>query len=319
MLEKPTPLGETIPVDDWDAAQESANFVLLRPKPKAGWRSRDATLRGEDETHHATLRIVVDRAGVKFRIKQSFNDWWVPVSNDVNLRQVEGHFFLGDELVLKGRDYHGRPGVCAQIFGTTVEMYLLEGMPTSNHWVDALAALEPAVPDAVSAARKSTFAERHYWNRWKREVGLWDSHEFTRPTWMRPNPETIAKVAWASTPDQWAPMPGAPDSIATLERNGLKEMQVLFRQPMTLNYTSWLRVTEPVDPEGPVGRRDPRYPQKWEHTTVKGRKVEYASLQPLGPWFFAWSENGRGFEFHVRAGKNLDQEKAMGVLAAVIG
>ena len=287
-------------------------------KNKAGWRQRDETLRGESKEHFSTLRFVLDRAGVKFRIKQSFNDWWVPVGNDINLKKVEGHFFQGEEIVMTGKDYHGRPGACAQMWGTTVEMYLLEGMPTRNHWGDALACLEPAVPEVVAEARKVTYAERNYWNRWKREVGLWDSHEFTRPKWMRPDPETISKVAWASTPDQWAPMPGAPESIATLERKGLREMQVLFRQPMTLNYTSWLRVTEPVDPDGPVGRRVPRYPQKWDTTKVKGKDVEWATLTDNGTWFFVWADKNRTFELHVRASKSLNDEKAMKVLSSVM-
>lgn len=316
---KPTPLDDTIDVEDWEEAQEHANFLLLRSKAKAGWRTHTETLRGESKTHYSSLRIIQERAGVKFRLKQTLNDWWVPVSNEFNLKKVEGHFFIGDEVVLTGRDYHGRPGACAQIFGTTVEMFLLEGMPTAHHWVDALAQLEPAVPEAVAEARKSTFAERSYWNRWKRDTGPWDSHEFTRPQWMRPNPDTIAKVAWASTPDQWAPMPGAPESIASLEKKGLREMQVLFRQPMTLNYTSWLRVTDPVDPEGPIGKRDPRYPQKWESSEVSKRKVEWSALCDAGPWFFYWVEKNRSYELHLRGSKALDDEKALRILASVIG
>lgn len=319
MLAKPVPHEGVEPIIDWETAQSRANFVLLRPKPKAGWKVHEATLRGESKAHYSSLRLVVERAGIKFRLKQSLNDWWVPVGNDINLRQVDGHFLLGDEVVFTGRDYHGRPGACAQIHGTTVESYLLEGMPTQHLWSESLAQLEAAVPESLAESRKTSFAERSYWARWGRDTGPWDSHEFTRPRWMRPDPETLGKVAWSSTPDQWSPMPGAPDSVASLEARGRREMQVLFRQPMTLNYTSWLRCADPVEKEGPVAPRDPRYPKLALMKELRGRKVRFASIRPaVGPWFFAWEHGGKAWELHLRAAAGLDEASALKKLDAVL-
>lgn len=277
------------------------------------------SIRGESPRHYSSLRLVAQKAGVKIRLKETLNDWWVPVGNDVNLRRVQGHVLIGDEVAHTGRDYHGKPGACAQILGTTIEAYAQDGTPTPATWADLYSSLEAADPKAIAEARKTTFAERNYWGRWEREMGPWDSHEFTRPGWMRPDPDTFEKVAWASTPDRWAPMPGAPDSIASLERDGRREIQVLFRQPMTLNYKSWLRIVEPPDEQGPVGGRDPRYPQRWETTTVKGRTVRWAALQPsVGTWFFAWDEVGRSFELHLRAAKGLDQARATAILGSIL-
>lgn len=319
MLAKPVPQDGVEPITDWAKAQEHANFVLLRPKPKAGWKVYEESLRGESKSHYSSLRLVVERAGVRFRLKQSLNDWWVPVGNDINLRSVDGHFLLGEEVVFTGRDYHGRPGACAQIHGTTVESYLLEGMPTQHLWSESLAQLEAAVPDVLAEARRTSFAERSYWGRWRRDTGPWDSHEFTRPNWMRPDPETIEKVAWSSTPDQWAAMPGAPDSVASHEAKGRREMQVLFRQPMTLNYTSWLRAAAPPEKEGPVAPRDPRYPKLGLQREIRGRRVNYAALRPeVGPWFFSWEDAGRAWEMHIRAAKGLDEENAIKKLDMVL-
>lgn len=319
MLAKPAPQDGIVPVTDWAQAQEHANFVLVRPKQTAGWRVSEPTLRGESKKTYSSLRLLVERAGIKFRLKQTLNDWWVPVGNDINLRRVEGHFLVGDEVVFTGKDYHGRPGACAQVHGTTVEAFVAEGMPTQNLWQGAFAQLEAAVPDALADARRTSFAERSYWMRWGRDTGPWDSHEFTRPRWMRPEPETIEKVAWSSTPDQWAPMPGAPDSVAAREGKGQREVQVLFRQPMTLNYTSWLRCTEPPEKEGPVAPRDPRYPKLGLQKEVRGRRVSFASLLPdVGPWFFAWEGKGKAWELHIRAQKGLDQDAALRKLDAVL-
>lgn len=286
----------------------------------SGWTVEEPTLRGESARHYASLRLLATKDDWTIRLKQSFNDWWVPVANDVNLRRVEDHVVLGEEIVDVGKDYHGRPGACAQILGTTAEAYVVRGVDGPPPWADVYGALEAAVPSAASEARRTSFAERSYWMRWARDTGPWDSHEFTRPRWMRPDPDTIAQVAWASTPDRWAPMPGAPDSVATLQTRRLREMQVLFRQPMTLNYTSWLRITEPQDAEGPVGRRDPRYPQKWDETDVRGRRVQSAAMRPaVGMWFFAWSEGDRSLELQIRAGRGWDRARAVKALEAVLG
>jgi hypothetical protein len=293
--------------------------VILKPRPVGGWRVSEESLRGESPKQYSSVRLVVERAGIKIRLKQTFNDWWVPVANDINLRRIEGHFLLGDEVVTTGKDYHGRPGACAQLFGTTVEAYLLEGLPLEKHWIECYQALEPAVPAAVADARRTPFAERNYWMRWTRDVGPWDSHEFTKPTWMRPDPQTFEKVAWASTPDQWAPMPGAPDSIAARQDGKRREMQVLFRQPMTLNYTSWLRIVEPPEKEGPVASRDPRYPKLSKRTQIKQHEVQYAALlEAVGAWFFFWEHQGRSHELHIRAQKGLDEATALRVARSII-
>lgn len=306
-------------MDDWAQAQDHANFVLLRPSPASSWKTEEATLRGESADHYASLRLVVSSGGLKVRLKQTLNDWWVPVANDLNLRRIEAHAWVGDEAAFLGRDYHGKPGACAQILGTTVEAYASSGAPSPQEWSHLYGGLEPAVAAAVSEARRTSFAERNYWRRWNRNTGPWDSHEFTRPAWMRPDPDTIDQVAWASTPDRWAPMPGAPDSVASLVGPKGREMQVLFRRPMTLNYTSWLRVTEPRESQGPVAPRDPRYPKLSFRTDAKGRPVSYAPLRDgVGPWFFAWQEEGRSIELHVRARKGLDEGGALKILGAVL-
>ncbi|MBI2077128.1 MAG: hypothetical protein HYT80_01980 [Euryarchaeota archaeon] len=236
----------------------------------------------------------------------------------MNLRRVVGHVLVGDEAVLLGKDYHGKPGACGQVLGTTVEAYA-EGSPKEQDWIDLYASLEAAVPEAVAESRRLSFAERNYWERWNRDVGPWDSHEFTAPHWMRPDPASFDKVAWGSSPDAWAPMPGAPDSIASLIKNSRQEMQVLFRQPMTLNYTSWRRVVEPSEPEGPVAPRDTRYPKLSKARPVAGREVRYAALQDaVGPWFFAWEEKGRQEELHLRAKRGLDEKVALATLNAIL-
>ena len=241
------------------------------------------------------------------------------MSNDVNLRRVTGHVLVGDEAVLLGKDYHGKPGACGQILGTTVEAYATDGTPTPDDWRDLFASLEVAVPATVAESRKLSFAERNYWMRWNRDTGPWDSHEFTAPHWMRPNPDSFAKVAWGSAPDAWAPMPGAPDSIASLIKNSRQEMQVLFRQPMTLNYTSWRRIVEPAEPEGPVAPRDPRYPTLAKKASIGGCDVSYAALQDgVGPWFFAWQEKGRQEELHFRAKRGLDEKAALANLKSIL-
>lgn len=277
------------------------------------------TLRGESQQHYASLRFIASSGRTRIRLKQSFNDWWVPVANDLNLRRIEAHVWVGDEAAFLGRDYHGKPGACAQILGTTVEAYAISGTPLHAEWARLYGALEPAVAAAVAEARRTTYAERNYWRRWNRDTGPWNSHEFTRIAWMRPDPDTIAQVAWASTPDQWAPMPGAPDSVATRAEKGAREIQVLFRQPMTLNYTSWLRVVEPPETEGPVAPRDARYPGLSRRIEIKGRNISYASLRDdAGPWFFAWGEEDRQCELHLRARKGLEESRALDALRAVL-
>jgi hypothetical protein len=319
ILARPIAHEGLIEVTDWSAAQDHANFVLLRPREGRRWTLEKPTLRGESKRHYSSLRYLLKKPGLTVRIKQSFNDWWVPVANDINLRRVEGIVPVGDEIVHTGKDYHGKPGACGQFFGTTVEAYAMEGNPSPEEWIDVYAGLEPAVPAIVAEARKVTFAERNYWMRWKRDVGPWDSHEFTKPTWMRPDPETFEKVAWASTPDVWAPMPGAPDSIATRTEGTRREMQVLFRQPMTLNYTSWLRIVDPPEPEGPIAPRDPRYPKLDRSVRIGDTDVRYAALNvEAGAWFFTWQRKGRALEFHIRAQRGQDQERALRILGGIL-
>lgn len=319
ILSNPKPLDGLLEVTDWSKAQEHTNFVLLRPKNGSGWEIGQPTVRGESKKTYSSLRFVAKRGPIEVRLKQTLNDWWVPVANDVNLRRVQSHAAIGEEVAMVGTDYHRRPGACAQVLGTTVEAYAQSGEPTGQDWTDLYASLEAAVPTTVPELRKTSFAQRNYWMRWGRDTGPWDSHEYTRPKWMKPDAESFAKAEWASTPDRWAPMPGAPDSVAVLQAKGRRETQVLFRAPMTLNHSSWLRVSEPADSEGPVGRRDPRYPQKWSTTTVEGKTVEYGTLDPaVGTWFFAWREGERALELHVRAKVGLDAKKAFDVARPVV-
>lgn len=318
MLDRPTPLEGVHDVTDWRWAQDRTNFVVGTPRAGSGWRVLDPTLRGESATHHSTLRFfLVDDGGRRVRAKQSYNDWWIPTVADISFRTRGRPLVVGDSVAFLGRDYRRRDASCGHRFGTSIEFSLEAGGMAEPEWTGLWSALDAAAPEAVAEARASSFARRNYWNRWGRTLAPWDTSEIASLRWSDPTSAAMARAAWALTADRWAPVPGTIDSLGF---RGEDEAQFVFRWPMSLDASAWLRVLRDAPPSWrPLIDASEVNRPAWSRTTIEGRDIEQAAMDPgVGNWYFAWREEGRAYELHLRARPGLDRGRAEGVVRGLL-
>lgn len=320
-LASPTPLAGVHPILDWKAAQGKTNFVIIAPKKGGEWRTAMATIRGESPLHHSTVRYVLqDADGRRLRVKQYFHDWWIPTVCDISFRKPGHPLTYGESVAYVGRDYRRNDGSCGHVWGTGVEFSLEGGRLTDEDWYRLWNSLDAIDPEAVKEARATTFAQRNYWNRWKRVDAPWDSTEISSLAWSPPTNESLAQTAWAITADAWAPVPGAIDSLGQRKGPYGQEVQAVFRWPMDLNTSAWLRVLKkPPEPWRPlIDSGEVNRPQ-WTKMKIAGVDIERAYMDPaVGNWYYAWRRDDRTYELHLRAQKGLDMRKADRVVEGLL-
>lgn len=334
-LARPLPHDGPSPVKDWSWAQDRANFVLVGPGKSSGWTIRDATLRGESPQHHSTLRYFLeDGNGARLRVKQYFNDWWIPTVPDISFRKPGRPLVFGDQVAFVGRDYRRNPALCGHRFGTAIEFSVEERGANENAWVEFEAGdadhpvwtggfwndLTPLDPPAAIEARKVTYAARNYWNRWGRTAAPWDSTEICSLRWEEPNTALLHRAAWAVAADSWAAVPGTIDSLGTRTGPFGDEVQGVFRDPMTLNCSAWMRVLRrPPGPWRPLLDASEVNRPSWEKRTLGGRPLERATMDPaVGNWFYAWRQGDRTYEVHLRARAGLTGDRADAMMSTFL-
>lgn len=321
MLAAPKPLEGIHPVPDWAWAQDRVNFVIVGPRRGGPWHIEGATVRGESARTFSTVRYhLEDDADRRLRVKQNFNDWWIPTVCDISFRAPGTPLIVGDDVAYLGRDYKRHEGVCAHRYGTQVEFSLEFGPMIPEDWAALVAAMEPFVPAAVAEARASSFAARNYWNRWKRVEAPWDTREVSRLRWEPMSSAAFERIAWASTPDQWASMPGAPDAVGVDRHEEGQEAQVVFRSALSLNCTAWLRVLRaPQEPWKPLIDESEINRPQWEEVAIRSRRLRRACMnRDVGNWYYAWRAGDNAYELHLRARKGLDAVKADAAVAGLL-
>lgn len=320
-LSRPVPLEGVHPTGDWAWAQARANFVLVGPRGGSAWKISETTVRGESKNHFSTLRFrAADAAGRRIRVKQNFNDWWIPTVCDISFRKPGQGLVVGDEVAFVGRDYKRHEGCCFHRWGTQVECSVEEGSLSGPDWAAFVASFDALAPEAVGLARAASFASRNYWNRWGRVEAPWDTREISRLRWEPCSTGAFERVAWATSPDQWAAMPGAPDSVGSARLDDGDEVQVVFRSAASLNCTAWLRVQrEPRDPWRPLIDQGEVNRPEWSEVSIMGRRVLRASMDPtVGNWYYVWRNGPIACELHLRARPGLDATKADAVVGPLL-
>lgn len=297
------------------------NFVIVGPVRDPRWRVVDPTVRGESSTAFSTVRYhLEDAEGRRIRVKQNFNDWWIPTVCDISLRQPGAPLVVGDDVAYLGRDYKRHAGACFHRHGTQVEFSLEQGSMSTEEWAGLVFSFDAFVPRSVGEARASTFARRNYWNRWGRIEAPWDTREISRLRWEDCSSDAFERIAWATAPDRWAQMPGAPDSVGTARYQGLEEAQVVFRNALTLNSSAWLRVLRGAGKawRSLMDQSEVNRP-RWEPCAFGGQTVRRACMNPeVGNWYYAWQAGERSFELHLRARAGFSAIKADAVAAALL-
>lgn len=322
VLERPLPLEGVHPVKDWPWAQARTAFVLVGPRPDSPWQVTDASLRGESAKAYSTLRYSLsDGAGRRLRVKQYFNDWWIPTIADVSLRSAGRPIVVGESVAFTGRDYRRNAGCCGHRFGTAIECSLETGELADAEWSSLWSGFDAIVPEAPRQLRASSYARRHYWNRWQRTDAPWDTTEISSLTWSDPTTEAMERAAWALTADRWAPVPGTIDSIGF--RSGGPhgdEVQMVFRWPLTLDTSAWLRVLRrPTDAWRPLIDASEVNRPRWTPHEVGGVATDSASMDPTcGNWMFAWRAGSAAYELHLRARKGLTAPAADAVVRNLV-
>jgi hypothetical protein len=312
-LARPVPLNGVHPVPDWPWAQARVNFAVVGPRKGSRWRIRDPTVRGESPTQHSTVRFhLEDDEGRRLRTKQYYNDWWIPTVADISFRGPGRPVAHGESVAFVGRDYRRHDASCGHRLGTATEFSVEAGTMGDADWAALWSELDALDPTVVAEARATSFAKRNYWNRWRRTHAPWDTSEISSLQWSDPTSEAMERAAWALTADRWAPVPGTIDSLGFRTGPQGEEVQMVFRWPMTLDCSAWLRVlrSPPEDWRPLLDASEVNRP-RWERVTVAGHAVERASMDPTaGNWFYAWREGALAYEFHLRARKGLGPSQA---------
>src|SRR5581483_461980 len=204
----PRPNAGIVRIEDLPSAQPLCNFVVVGPTSSSEWKVDQATVRGETEHQYSTVRCFLTRGPSRVRMKQYYNDWWIPTVCDVSFRRP-GHpiTWAQDQVSTVGRDYRRQDASCGHRWGTAVEFSLEAGPMDDAAWADLWSDLEAADPQVLAVARRSTFAERTYWNRWHRTQAPWDTAEISSLQWIPPTTAAMERAAWALTADRWAPLP----------------------------------------------------------------------------------------------------------------
>jgi hypothetical protein len=322
VLAAPEPLPGVHAVDDWDWAQARANFVIVGPIASGPWRIAKPSLRGESNEHHGTLRYFLeDAAGRRLRVKQYYNDWWIPTVADISFRKPGRPVVAGERVAFVGRDYRRQDASCGHRWGTNTEFSVDAGALTDEEWSALWASLDALVPAARAAARASSFAQRNYWNRFGRSRAPWDTTEIASLRWHPPTSEAMDRAAWALTADRWAPVPGVIDSLGFRDDGPQgREAQFVFRWPVDLDCSAWMRVLEaPPEPWRPlVDASEVNRPQ-WVAHEVAGVPTERAAMESsVGNWYYAWREGPKAYELHLRARKGLGPQAADAVVRGLL-
>ncbi len=307
-LARPEPLNGIHPVADWSWAQARVNFVIVGPRATSGWKVGESTVRGESPTHHSTVRcFVTDAKGRRLRCKEYYNDWWIPTVADISFRAAGRPIIVGDAVSFVGRDYRRHDAACGHKYGTSVEFSVEAGPMDTRDWIDLWGALEPLDGAALPEARAASFARRNYWNRWRRTHAPWDTSEISSLQWSDPTTEAMERAAWAVRADEWASLPGVVDSLGFRSGPFGDEVQAVFRSPMTLDCSAWLRVLrEPAEPWSPLIDASEVNPPHWQDVEVAGVAVRRAAMDPaVGNWYYAWRSDARAYELHLRARHGL--------------
>jgi hypothetical protein len=320
MLSRPAPLDGVHPVTDWPRAQTHVNFVLVGPRAGSAWRITAPTLRGESPRHHSTVRFFLDDpAGRRLRVKQYYHDWWIPTVVDISFRTPGRPVAVGDAVAFVGRDYRRRDASCGHRWGTGVEFCLEAGAMGDGDWAALWSSLDALDPGVLAEARATPFAARSYWNRWGRTEAPWDTTEISSLAWSAPTSEAMERAAWALTPDRWAPVPGTVDSLGFRAGPQGEEVQMVFRRPVDLEASAWLRALRaPPEPWRPLLDASEVNRPRWSRVEIGGVTVERAHMDAsVGNWFYAWREGDRAYELHLRARKGLDAVRADAVVAGL--
>lgn len=316
-LAQPVPLNGVQTVPDWAWAQARVNFAIVGPRKGSPWRIRDPTVRGESPTQHSTVRFhLEDGRGRRVRVKQYYNDWWIPTIADISFRSPGRPVVFGESVAFLGRDYRRNAASCGHRLGTATEFSLEAGELSDEEWAALWADLDALDPTVVPEARATSFAKRNYWNRWRRTHAPWDTSEISSLQWSDPTSAAMERAAWALTADRWAPVPGTIDSLGFRTGPLGEEVQMVFRWPMTLDCSAWLRALRaPPAPWRPLIDSSEVNRPKWERVQVNGHGVERACMDTAhGNWFYAWREGERAYELHLRARKGLGSTQADAVL-----
>lgn len=293
--------------------------MLVGPTPGSTWHVADASLRGESAAHHSTLRYALQDGRRRIRVKQFFNDWWIPTVADISFRSAGRPLVHRHGVAFVGRDYRRHNASCGHRWGTAVELSVETGTLEDAEWTALWSELDALVPGASAAARGSTFAARNYWNRWNRTQAPWDTSEISSLAWSAPTTEAMDRAAWALTADRWAPVPGTIDSLGFRTGPQGEEVQMVFRWPLTLDTSAWLRVLRaaPLSWRSLVDASEVNRPQ-WSPIEVGGVHAERAAMDPtVGNWYYAWRQGDAAYELHLRAAQGLDAARADGIVRAL--
>lgn len=321
-LTQPVALTGIHPVEDWPWAQERVNFVVVGPRAGSPWKIREPTLRGEGPNHHSSVRFFVEDAkGRRLRVKQYYHDWWMPTVCDISFRAPGRPVVYGDAVAFVGRDYRRHEAACGHTWGTGVEFSLDAGTLKDSEWADLWRSLDALDPSAVPDARRTSFARRNYWNRWGRTVAPWDTSEISSLRWSDPSSEMLEAAAWAVTADAWAPVPGSADSVGTRTGPFGEEVQAVFRRPVDLECSAWLRILRnPPDSWRPLVDASEVNRPSWSKVEIGGHTVERASMEPsVGNWYYAWRDGAKACELHLRARRGLDARAADQAVRGLLG
>lgn len=319
-LVRPFPLTGIHAVTDWAWTQQRVNFVLVAPVADSPWRLVEPTVRGEAPTHHSSLRYFLTDGERRLRVKQYYNDWWIPTVPDISFVRPGRPLLVGDDVWFLGRDYRRHEAACGHRWGTNTEFSLESGTMSDAEWTSLLQSLDALVPESKREVRGASYARRNYWNRWGRTLAPWDTHEISSLKWSELTSAALEATAWACSADRWTSVPGVPDSVGQREAGELCEVQIIFRAPLTQNCSAWLRVLDGASPKWrPLVDSSERNRPVWTPLRIEGVDVERATMDPtVGNWFYAWRDGAKSYEFHLRARKGFGQEAADGVLARLL-
>jgi len=320
-LAQPIPLNGVQAVTDWVWAQARVNFAIVGPPKDSPWRVRDATVRGESPTNHSSVRFFLEDAkGRRVRVKEYYNDWWIPTVSDISFRGPGRPITYEESAAFVGRDYRRNEASCGHRLGTATEFSLEAGVMGDDDWASLWGSFGALDASVVAEARATSFARRNYWNRWKRTHAPWDTSEISSLQWSDPTSPAMEKAAWALTADRWAPVPGTIDSIGFRTGPLGEEVQMVFRWPMTLDCSAWLRVLRaPPEPWKPLIDASEVNRPAWESTQVAHASVQRASMNPgVGNWYYAWREGPKAYELHLRARKGLGAAQADAALRGLL-
>jgi hypothetical protein len=151
-------------VVDFRSAQSLCRFAVLQPT----WLPPDLSLaevtcRPESPDYWSSLRIVIAGPGRRFRIKEFFYDWGLPIAAaHSNLRRLDRFLVTQDAVGWSGVDYKGHQAACNTSGWTQIELSVEHGSLDAEEIEAIYAGLALSCPEEAGIWTQMPFAKASY-------------------------------------------------------------------------------------------------------------------------------------------------------------